>query len=138
MYSRSVSNLMLNPLGTPGFDQSIIPTYNLYVTDTWHMKPTFTLTYGLAYTIEMPPYELNGKQVGLTDAPGKPISLAHFPAQKKSAALAGQVYAPTVGFATVRNMTPARNNPYDPFYGGLSPRVAAAWNPNFDGGLLGS
>jgi hypothetical protein len=35
-------------------------------------------------------------------------------------------------------MTPSRSNPYDPFYGGLSPRVAAAWNPNFDSGLLGS
>jgi len=138
MYSRSGQSLTLNPLGTPGFDQSIIPTYNLYFSDTWHMKPTFTLTYGLAYTIEQPPYELNGKQVGLTDASGKPIVLSDFLAQKKAAALAGQAYDPTVGFATVRNMTPSRNSPYDPFYGGLSPRVAAAWNPNFDSGLLGS
>jgi hypothetical protein len=138
MYSRSGPNLMLNPLGTPGFDQSIIPTYNLYFSDTWHMRPTFTLTYGLAYTIERPPSELNGKQVGLTDLSGKPIALADYLAQKKSAALAGQVYDPTVGFATVRNMTPPRDRPFDPFYGGLSPRVAAAWNPNFDSGLLGS
>jgi hypothetical protein len=138
MYTRSGSNLTLNPLGTPGFDQSIIPTYNLYFSDTWRMKPAFTLTYGLAYTLEMPPYEINGKQVGLTDQSGKPIVLTDFLNQKKNAALAGQVYDPTVGFATVRNMTPSRKYPFDPFYSGWSPRVAAAWNPRYDKGILGS
>jgi hypothetical protein len=138
MYTRSGSNLTLNPPGTPGFDQSVIPTYNVYVSDTWHMKPTFTLTYGLAYTLEMPPYELNGKQVGLTDQSGTPIVLTDFLAEKQKAALAGQVYDPTVGFATVRNMNPSLKYPFDPFYGGLSPRIAAAWNPSFDSGLLGS
>jgi hypothetical protein len=138
MYTRSGSNLTLNPPGTPGFDQSVIPTYNVYVSDTWHMKPTFTLTYGLAYTLEMPPYELNGKQVGLTDQSGTPIVLTDFLAEKQKAALAGQVYDPTVGFATIRNMSPSLKYPFDPFYGGLSPRIAAAWNPSFDSGLLGS
>lgn len=138
MYTRSGSSLMLNPPLTPGFDQSIIPTYNLYFSDTWHMRPAFTLTYGLSYTLEMPPYEINGKQVGLTDQSGKPIVLTDFLTQKKNAALAGQVYNPTVGFATVRNMTPSRKYPFDPFYGGWSPRVAAAWNPSFDKGLLGN
>jgi hypothetical protein len=138
MYTRAGPNLSLNPIGTPGFDQSIIPTYNLYFTDTWHLKPTLTLTYGLSYTIEMPPYEINGKQVGLVDQSGKPIALSDFLANKKQAALAGQVYEPTVGFATVGNMSPPDKYPYNPFYGGVSPRVAASWNPNFGDGLLGS
>ena len=138
MYTRSGSGLTLNPPGTPGFDQSIIPTYNVYFSDTWHVKPTFNLTYGLAYTLEMPPYEINGKQVGLTDQSGKPIGLTDFLNQKQKAALAGQAYDPTVGFATVRNMSGAPKYPFDPFYGGLSPRVSAAWNPNFDSGILGS
>ena len=30
MYTRSGSSLALHPVGTPGFDQSIIPTYELY------------------------------------------------------------------------------------------------------------
>ena len=46
MYTRSGSNLQLNPLGTPGFDQSIVPTYELYFSDTWHLRPTLTMTYG--------------------------------------------------------------------------------------------
>ena len=34
------------------------------------MKPSFTLTYGLGWNLEMPPYELSGKQVALVDASG--------------------------------------------------------------------
>ncbi len=70
LFTRSGPQLTLLPLGTPMFDQSIIPSYNIYFTDTWHIKPTLTLTYGMGYTVEMPPYELNGKQVDLTDANG--------------------------------------------------------------------
>ena len=51
------------------FDQSIIPYYSAYFSDTWHMRPSFTLTYGMSYQLEMPPYEINGKQVMLVDAP---------------------------------------------------------------------
>ncbi len=42
------------------------------------MKPTFTLTYGLAYSIAMPPYEINGKQVELVNDAGTPINLSDF------------------------------------------------------------
>ena len=49
------------------FDKSTIDFYNLYVTDSWHIKPTLTLTYGLGYQVEMPPVEQNGKQVELVD-----------------------------------------------------------------------
>jgi len=137
MYTRSGANLTLNAPGTPGFDQSIIPTYNLYFSDTWRVKPTFTLTYGLAYTLELPPYEINGKQVGLVDSAGTPIALNDFLAQKEKAALAGQVYNPTVGFATVRNMGSGLKYPFNTFYGGFSPRIAAAWSPNADNAILG-
>src|SRR2546428_13403402 len=59
-------------------------------------------------------------------------------AARKRAALAGQVYDPTLGFATTRNVGGGRKYPYDPFYGGFSPRISAAWNPRFSSGVLGS
>ena len=52
MYTRSGSSLALQPLGTPGFDQSIIPTYELYASDTWHLRPCLTLTYGLTWGLD--------------------------------------------------------------------------------------
>ena len=72
-YTRSGPNLTLNPPLTPAFDQSTIPYYNVYFSDTWHMKPTFTLTYGLGWTLEMPPVEKDGKQVEFVDAADQPI-----------------------------------------------------------------
>jgi hypothetical protein len=139
LFTRSGSQLTLQPAGSSMFDQSIIPSYNIYFTDTWHVKPSLTLSYGLGYTVEMPPYELNGKQVELTDTSGHPISVNGYLSARQSAALQGQVYNPTLAWATVKNVSGASTKyPYNPFYGGLSPHVAVAWNPNFDSGLLGT
>ena len=66
-FTRTGSNLTLNPPLTPAFDQATIPYYNVYFSDTWHMKPTFTLTYGMGWTLEMPPVEKDGKQIELVD-----------------------------------------------------------------------
>ncbi len=132
-YTRSGPNLALNPPLTPAFDQSTIPYYNVYFSDTWHMKPTFTLTYGLGWTLEMPPVEKDGKQVEFVDAADQPIDTQNYLEARKRAALLGQVYNPTVGFALVGNTGNGLKYPYNPFYGSFSPRIAAAWNPHFDG-----
>lgn len=137
MYSRTGSQLTLNPLGTPGFDQSIMETYNTYFTDTWHLKPTLTITYGLGYQLALPPYEINGKQVMLVDQAGLPIGLPGYLKNQQTAALAGQSYDPLVGFADVPNVGAGLKYPYSTFYGGFSPRVSVAWNPSASGGILG-
>ncbi|HUC28314.1 MAG TPA: carboxypeptidase regulatory-like domain-containing protein, partial [Candidatus Acidoferrum sp.] len=131
-YTRSGSNLQLNPPLTPAFDQSTIPYYNVYFSDTWHMKPTFTLTYGLGWTLEMPPTEANGKQVELVDQANQLVSVSTFLNTRRSAALQGNVYNPQVGFTLVGNSENGRKYPYNPFYGEFSPRLAAAWSPRFD------
>ena len=139
MYSRNGANLQLNPLGTPGFDQSVVPTYDLYFSDTWRMKPSLTLTYGVSWGLAMPPYEINGKQVAMVDAAGNPIDIQSYMLNKQSAALKGQVYNPTIGFATIRNINGGKNKyPFAPFYGGFSPRVSLAWSPSFDSGIMGA
>jgi hypothetical protein len=130
LFTRSGPQLTLNPTGTPMFDKSTIDFYNVYVTDSWHIKPTLTLTYGLSYQVEMPPVEQNGKQVELVDSNGNPINFTNYFATKASMALQGQVYNPIIGFATIANVTGASHKyPFNPFYGGVSPRVAVAWNP---------
>jgi hypothetical protein len=136
-YTRSGSALTLNPPLTHAFDKSTIPYYNVYFSDTWHMKPSFTLTYGMGWTLEMPPTEASGKQDVLVDASDSPIKTVDYLAQRKAAALQGNVYNPELGFALVGNVGNGRKYPYNPFYGSFSPRIAAAWNPHFDGdGLM--
>ncbi len=121
------------------FDKSTINFYNLYVTDSWHIKPTLTLTYGLGYQVEMPPVEQNGKQVELVDSKSAIPSISPIISTPKSTmALQGQVYNPIIGFSTIANVTGASHKyPFNPFYGGVSPRVAVAWNPKYNDGILG-
>jgi hypothetical protein len=136
-YTRQGPTLALNPPLTHAFDKSTIPYYNTYFSDTWHMKPSFTLTYGMGWTLEMPPTEATGKQTDLVDASDEPVQTLDYLQQRKNAALKGDVYNPELGFALVGNVGNGRKYPYNPFYGSFSPRVAAAWNPHFDGdGIL--
>ena len=138
LYTRQGPTLALQPLGTPMFDQSNIPMYNAYFSDSWHVRPDLTLTYGGSYTVELPPVEQNGKQVMLVDAAGQPVNTADYLANTERFAMGGQAYNPTLGFATVANVGGGRKYPYNPFYGGFSPRASLAWNPNISGGILGS
>jgi len=135
LFTRSGANLSLNPIGSNMFDKVTIPSYNVYFGDSWHMKPNFTLSMGLGYTIEMPPVEENGKQVILLDQSGKQLNLANYLNTRQQMALQGQIFNPIIGFETAQNL--GMKYPYNPFYGGVSPRVAAAWNPKFSGGILG-
>ena len=137
-YTRAGADLTLNPPLTPASDKVTIPYYNAYFSDSWHLKPYFTLTYGLGYTLEMPPTEASGKQVVVVDASDKPVDTLDYFAQRKAAAMQGSVYNPEIGFALVHNVAGAPKYPYQPYYGSLSPRIAAAWNPHFEpAGLFG-
>jgi hypothetical protein len=136
-YTRQGNTLTLNPPLTHAFDQSTIPYYNVYWSDSWHMKPSFTFTYGLGWTLEMPPTEKFGKQIELVDQSGQQLDLMSYLNARKAAALQGQVYNPEVGFALVGNTGGGQKYPYLPFYGSFSPRLAAAWNPNITDGFLG-
>src|SRR6266513_5080026 len=135
-YTRKGPTLTLNPPLTPASDQSTIPYYNVYFSDSWRIKPTFTLTYGLVWTLEMPPVEANGKQVELVDSANQLVGTEAYIKSRETAALQGQVYNPTLGFALVGNSAGGLKYPYNPFYGSFSPRIAVACNPNVAEGTL--
>jgi len=136
VFTRSGSNLTLNPPLSNAFDKSTIPYYNVYFSDTWHLKPTITLTYGLGYALEMPPTEANGKQTVIVDQSDTPIKALDYINARNRAALAGNVYNPELGFALVGNVGSGQKYPYNPYYGEFSPRVAFAWSPTATTGAL--
>ena len=138
--SRSGPNLALNgnantTVFPPVLSHSIVPSYNVYFSDSWHMKPSFTFSYGLAWTLEMPPYETTGLDTTLVDASGQQVDTATFLRNREQAALNGQVYLPQIGYELVGNS--GHKYPYNPFYGGFSPHFAGAWRPSFSDGILG-
>ena len=134
LYTREGSDLSIQPLGKQSQVRSTIKTYNAYVSDTWRMSPTLTMSYGLGYSVETPPVEEKGRQVVLVYQDGTQVHMADFLAKRKAAALAGQAYAPILGFETARNLN--LKYPYRPFHGGISPKLSAAWNPQFKSGFL--
>jgi hypothetical protein len=137
MYTRALPALSTLPIGTPATDKDIIPSYTTYFNDSWHMKPSFTLTYGLGWNLELPPYELQGKQVEVVDSNNQPINTADFLAQRETAALQGGSYTPQIGFTLIRNTGSGPKYPYNPYYAEFSPRAAFAWNPRYSDGILG-
>ncbi|HXE31611.1 MAG TPA: carboxypeptidase-like regulatory domain-containing protein [Terriglobales bacterium] len=136
--SRVGPDLTLQPQGTMLFDTSVIDSWSVYAADSWHVSPSLTLTYGLNWGAQMPPVEANGKQVMLVDAAGNPINTTSYINLKEQAALRGQAYNPVVGYAPVGDINGGEKYPFSPYYGGVSPRLSMAWNPTFDGGVLGS
>jgi Carboxypeptidase regulatory-like domain len=136
-YTRTGSNLALQPVGSFAYDKDVIPYYSVYFYDTWHARPTLTLTYGMGWNLEMPPLEQTGKQVMITDSNGAPFSAQSYLNQRQQAALAGTAYDPILGFALVGNTAGGgRKYPFDPYYKEFSPRFAAAWTPRFADGPL--
>ena len=135
-YARAGADLALQPVGSSAFDQSTIKFYNLYMSDTWRVKPSLTINYGLGYAYETPPVEKNGKQVALVYQDGTIVDTVSYLAKRKAAALAGQVYNPILGFETTGNLK--KKYPYNPFRTGFSPRLSVAWNPSYKSGLMGT
>jgi hypothetical protein len=98
-----------------------------YGQDQWRMKPNFTLTYGLRYTLLQPPYEITGLQVSPT------MSLNQWFNSRSNAMYAGQVYDPVIGFALSGQAN--GKQPYWAWdYNNFAPRLALAYSPNADSG----
>jgi len=132
-YTRTGKDLTLNPPLTPASTTVRIPFTNFYGSDTWRMTPRLTLTFGLGWTLELPPYETNGKQVIFVGPDNNPISSTQYLNNRQAAALAGNVYNPQVGFSLIGNLANSRKYPYNTYYGEWSPRVAMAWDVFGDG-----
>jgi len=125
-----------NPPFTDITQKGNVNAYELHFSDTWRITPSLTLSYGLTWGVQMPPYDPTGKTALMIDTSnGQVIDSASYLKAKETAALNGTVFNPTVGYTPIKNT--GRKYPYDPDYSNVGPRLALAWNPSFTGGLLG-
>ncbi|HJZ64714.1 MAG TPA: TonB-dependent receptor [Candidatus Acidoferrum sp.] len=128
-------------IGVPTNRNFATQSYDGYFQDSWKIKPHFTLTAGLRYSLERPIYETQGFEVlpGLLDGSGNcaPDSLGDYFNKRKAAALHGTNYTPTV---CTQKSGPANGG--KPMYNwdknNFQPRIAVAWSPNFSKGLFHS
>jgi hypothetical protein len=124
-----------NQLALLGQGASVIRNYHAvqaewYAQDAWRVTPNLTLTFGARYTLLQPPYETHGNQVAPT------MSMNQFFRQREAAMNQGLTYAPLIGFdfsGQANGKAPYWN--WD--YGNIAPRIAFAWSPSWNDGVLG-
>lgn len=125
------------PPGTPLEINAQFHAVEFYASDIWRVRPSLTLSLGLTYQVQTPPVDQDGKQTFITDAAtGEILSAAHYYGRRRAAAQQGDVYNPTLGYVPIRQSN--RKYLYDIDWNNLGPRVAAAWNPSFQEGVLGT
>jgi hypothetical protein len=130
------ADLQLQPPGTGLNTKSTLRTYEFYLSDSWRVKPSFTVTYGLTYNWQTPPKETSGKQTVMTyKDSGRLVDYQSFLDTKRQAALRGEVWNPALAFVPLRQT--GRQTAFNTDYTNLSPRLSLAWNPNFKNKLLG-
>jgi hypothetical protein len=102
----------------------------MYVQDSWRIKPNLTITGGLRYSLLQPPYEVHGEQA----APS--ISMSDFLKNRAAAMLAGQTYRPTIQF-DISGQANGKQPYWDWDYKDIAPRFSIAYSPNQEKGFLG-
>ncbi len=98
--------------------------YEWYIQDAWQLRPNFTITAGLRYSLYSPPYETNGMQVAPT------VSMGQWFDQRVANMNAG-IPSNASEIITFDLAGPKNNKPG--FYAwdknNFAPRVAVAWTP---------
>lgn len=123
----------LLPVGSGSIRRFATDEYELYASDTWRVKPSLTLTYGLRYGYSSPPRETNGLQ-GITTP-----TLERYMADRVGGmelGIPGNAL-PSADLTWIAG-GPANNGPswYDPDRNNLAPRFSLAWSPQNPTGLL--
>ena len=102
---------------------------DFYAQDSWHVRPTLTLTAGLRYSLLQPVYEQSGNQV----SPNQ--NLNQFVNSRAQAMAMGQAYDQTISYSPSGQAN--GKAPFWPWdYKDLGPRISFAYAPNFTGGGL--
>lgn len=109
-----------------------INSYELYAQDTWKVKPTFTLTLGVRWQYATAPWETNKLQVSPT------TNLDQFYLNRGTEGANGQPSSndPLVSFDWSGSAN-GRSGFYESGKKDFGPRVAFAWAPRLNNGLLG-
>lgn len=117
--------------GTPVARTLASDEYEFYVQDSWQIRPNLTITAGVRYGLFSPPYEVDGLQVAPSVSMG-----AWFDERVRN--MAQGIPSSRSPIVTFNLAGPANDRPgfYPWDKNNFAPRVAAAWTPTAEGGLL--
>jgi hypothetical protein len=119
-------------IGAPRVRNFATNEYAGYISDSWRMNPGLTLTYGLRYENDTPPWETNGLQVAPT------FSLQDFWAQRLGGAAAGipsfQLPNAELGYGLIGPAN-GKSSWFSRDNNNIAPRFSIAYSPQSDSGL---
>jgi hypothetical protein len=106
--------------------------YEAYAQDSWHVRPTVTVTLGLRYQFETPPWEIHGFETAPT------INLDAWFNQRVANMNQGipSNVSPLLSWGLAGNAN-GKASWYNPDHKNFAPRLAIAWSPGFEEGALG-
>lgn len=123
------------PFGTDLETETNMHYFQFNAQDTWRISSSLTLNYGLTYSWATPPEEKLDRIAFVTDlATGEVFSARKYFDAKRQAALAGQVFNPTIGVRPINDSQ--RDSVFDIDWSNVGPRIALAWNPSWRSGFL--
>ncbi len=125
------------PFGTDLNTETSMHYYQFNFQDTWRKSSSLTLNFGLTYSWLTPPKEKLNRIAFVTDlATGEVFTAKSYLERKRLAAQQGQVFNPTLAVRPISDSN--RKELFDTDHSNLGPRLAVAWNPSYQSGLLGS
>ncbi|HEY3138141.1 MAG TPA: carboxypeptidase-like regulatory domain-containing protein, partial [Blastocatellia bacterium] len=127
----------LNPLpfGSDLVSKTNMHYFQFHFQDTWRVRPSLTVSYGLTYSWATPPTEELNRIALLTDQnTGEVFTAKGYIEAKRKAALQGQVFNPSIGVRPIKES--GRDKLFDTDFSNLGPRIAVAWNPSYRSGVL--
>jgi len=115
--------------GTPSSRNFSTQAFDVYFQDAWKLRPHITISAGLRYSLERPVYETQGFEV----TPTIPFGI-YFQDRLTAAAQGNNFSQPIIinRSGPVNGGKPLYNWDKDNF----QPRIAVAWSPSYEHGLL--
>ncbi len=116
------------PAGSPFIRNFGLQEWDFFTQDSWKVRPSLTLTYGIHYAVQTPPYERNGIQVNWTEDLGQ-----RWREMRNTTKTADQ-------FPLLATQLAGRANRLADYYrtdtNNVAPRASLAWSPHFEHGPL--
>jgi hypothetical protein len=118
------------PAGTPSERSFGTEEYDFYGQDTWKIRPSLTLTYGLRWGVNTPVNERNGFELVPT------VNINDVFLARQAGAAAGKPFNDPISFDLGG---PANNKPgfYNIDKNNFAPLVSVAWSPDFGDSFFG-
>ena len=126
----------LAPMGTGSARKYRYYESELYFGDSWKVKPSLTLTWGVRYQLYSVPYETHGIEATQVNAStGKPLGFDEYffkdRVPQSSAGVSGPTAVPFLEYVLAGKANHAPGY-YKPSYKDFAPHLSFAWNPSFD------